>query len=89
MPEFFPGVDVGKVDFNGWNSHSRDRVTQRDTGMGISCGIDDNDIKLPLGLLDPANQLAFQIGLPEINSHLQPAARLRTLASISASVARP
>ena len=90
MPEFLPGVDVRQVDFDGRNADSRDGVPQGDAGVGVGGGVQDDDIELPLGLLNPANQFTLQIGLAELDRCLELAsARARTLASMSAKVVRP
>jgi hypothetical protein len=60
-------VDVRKVHFNGWHARSSDGITKRYACVGISCGVEDNRLKLSLGLLNPSHQFALEIGLSKIN----------------------
>ena len=71
MTEFFPGMDVRKMDLNRWNTDGRNGVTQGDTGMGVISCVDDDDVELALGFLNPADQFAFDIGLPETDFNFQ------------------
>lgn len=60
-------MDVGKMDFDGGDFNGGNRVSKRDAGMGISGGVQNNHVKFALGFLNPSNQLAFLIGLAEVN----------------------
>src|SRR3982074_3387614 len=67
MPETLAGVNIADVHFDGWNFHRDQRVMQRDRGVGIAAGIDDDADSLPgMRLVDEIDQLAFAIGLPAI-----------------------
>lgn len=67
MSEIFPGMDVGEVDFDGGEAHGGDGVTEGDASMGVSGGIDHDDVELFGGLLDPSDEFAFDIALAEID----------------------
>ena len=71
MTEFFSGMDIRKVNLYRGNSHGCDGIPERDARMGISGSIDHNGICLSLGLLEPANQFALHIRLPEVDLHAQ------------------
>ena len=67
MPETLAGVDVADVHFNGRDFHPDQRVMQRDRGVGIAAGIDDDaDHLLDAGLVDEVDQFAFAVRLPTI-----------------------
>src|SRR5438270_2857895 len=55
------------MDCDCGNPNGRDGVPKRDAGVGVSGGVEDDRICVALGRLDPGYQLAFQVGLPEIN----------------------
>ena len=57
------------MNLDGRYPDCRNRIPQRNAGMGVGCGIDDNHIKLSLCLLDPTHQFAFLIGLAKINPY--------------------
>ncbi len=61
MPELFPGMDVRKMNLNGRHPYGGDGITEGDAGMGIGGGIEDDDIELALGFLNPIYQLAFEV----------------------------
>ena len=67
MAEFLAGVDIGDVHFDGRNFHRHQGVMQRDRGVRIAAGIDDDPGGL-LGvrLVDEIDQFAFVIGLPAV-----------------------
>src|SRR5260370_20193129 len=67
MTEFFPGMDVQKVNLNGWQIDRRDGIPECNTGVGIGGGVQDDNIELAPGFLNPIDQLALDIGLPEFN----------------------
>ncbi len=77
------------MDLNGWNSDCCNRIPQRNAGMGIGGRVENNHVEFSLGLLNPIDQFTLQIGLAKVDRYFSSAARLRTLASISAKVARP
>lgn len=71
MPELFSRMDIGEMDFNRRYPYCRNRISQRNTGMGVRCGVNDNHIKLSFCLLNPTDQFTFKIGLSELDPGLQ------------------
>lgn len=71
MTESFSGVDVGKVDLNDREANSADSISQSDAGVGIGRGVENDCVKLALGLLNPTDQLPLHIGLSELDFDLQ------------------
>lgn len=67
MPEFFPRVNVREMNFDGWNLNGGNGVAKRDARVGVGCSVQDDPIKRAFGLLNPAHQLAFNIGLAKFN----------------------
>ncbi len=59
-------MNIREVNLDGRHLGRRNGISQRDAGVGISRRVEDNGIKLSLGLLDPGDQLAFGVGLPEL-----------------------
>ena len=67
MTEILAGVDVADVDFDGRNLHRHQRVVQRDRGVRIAAGVDDDaGGLLGMRLVDEVDQFAFAVGLPAI-----------------------
>src|SRR5256886_7271265 len=65
MTEAFASVNVADVDFDGGNFHRHQRVMQRDRGVRIASGIDDDPRRLlRMRLADEIDQFAFAGGLP-------------------------
>ena len=73
VAEFLALVDVGEVNLHHRNVEKKQRVEDRHRGVGERGGIDDQGVRLGPGLLNPADQFPFVIGLPEGEA---PAARL-------------
>ena len=48
----FPAVHIGQVRFDKRNASALKRVSQGDTGVGITCRIDDNKITLDSKFID-------------------------------------
>ena len=71
MPEFFACMDIGKMNFNCRHTTGDNCISERNTRVGVSGGIDHNHVKLSFRQLNPAHQLTFKVGLPEINFYLQ------------------
>src|SRR5438445_865846 len=67
VPDFFTGMDVGEVDFNGRDADGGNRVPQSNTGVGVGGRIQNNRAKLAFRLLNPIHQFAFQVGLAEVD----------------------
>ena len=78
MPETLAGVDVADVHFDGRDLHPDQCVVQRDRGVGIAAGIDDDaGHLLDAGLVDEVDQLAFAVGLTAIGMQAKLRRRLR------------
>jgi len=71
MPEVFACMNIGKMNFYGGQIHRRDRIAEGYASMGVGGGINDDNCKLSPGVLNPTNQLAFEIGLPEFDGDIQ------------------
>ena len=80
MAEFFARMDVRQVDFNGWEACCRDRVTDRDAGVSVGGGVEEDDVPRAGRLLDPGDQVAFMIGLAELQNVAVPGGCLAELA---------
>jgi hypothetical protein len=68
MTEFLPRMDVGQMDLNRRNPDCCYGIPKGDARMGIGCGVQDDDVELALGFLNPGNQFAFEVGLAELDS---------------------
>jgi hypothetical protein len=67
VTEILAGVNIADVHFDGGDLHRHQRVMQRDRGVRIAGGIDDNPGRLlGMRLVDEIDQFAFAIGLPAI-----------------------
>src|SRR5882724_4282141 len=71
MAKFFAGMDIGQMDFYRWHTHGGDGIPERDAGVGIGGGIQDDHVELALGFLYPSHQLAFEVGLVKLDSDLE------------------
>ena len=67
MAEWLAGIDIGQVNFNGGNVHGLQGIVQGHRGMGVARAVDDDSGSLALRLMNPADQFALGIGLPENN----------------------
>ena len=77
MTEAFASVDVADMHFDCWNLHRLQGVMQRNRGMGIGPGIDDDPGRLAgTGLVDELDQFALAIGLPAIGLQAELRGRL-------------
>ena len=70
MTEWLTGIDIGQVNFNGGNVNGLQRIMERHRRVRVGSAIDDDAGGLALRLVNPADQFAFRVGLPENN--LQP-----------------
>ena len=67
MPEALAGVDIADMHFHSRDFHRDQRVVQRDRGVRIAAGIDDDAGRLlGMRLVDEVDQFAFAVGLPAI-----------------------
>ena len=67
VTETLAGVDVADMHFDRRNLHRDQRVMQRDRGVRIAAGVDDDAGRLlRVRLVDEIDQLALAVGLPAI-----------------------
>ncbi len=67
MTEALAGVNIADVHFDGGNLHRHQSVMQRDRGVRVAPGIDDDPDRLfGMRLVDEIDQFAFAVGLPAI-----------------------
>ncbi len=71
MSEFLPGVDVREMDFDRSHSAAADGVPEGDAGVGVRGCVEDEDVPVLWGLLDPGHEFPFVVGLPEFDDRLQ------------------
>jgi len=68
MAEFFAFVGVGQMDLNNRNGNRFDRIVQRDGGMRVRTRVEQNRLRTHrMRLVQPIDQMAFMVGLAEIN----------------------
>src|SRR3954451_8807379 len=73
MTEILAGVNIADVHLDGGNLHRHQRVMQRDRGVRIAGGIDDDTGRLRgVCLVDEIDQFAFAIGLSAIGFQAEP-----------------
>src|ERR1700681_4517611 len=79
MTEILAGVNIADVHLDGGNFHRHQGIMQRDRGVRIAPGIDDNPGRPPgMRLVDAVNQFAFAVGLPAIGFQAELRGCLRT-----------
>ena len=67
MTEALAGVDVADVHFHRRDFHRDQRIVQRDRGVRIAAGVDDDaGHLLGMRLVDEVDQFAFAVGLAAI-----------------------
>ena len=66
-PKRFPPGYVGNVYFDGGNAHGLDGIKQRDAGVSVGAGIDDDAVGIAIGLLDAVDQGALVVALEKID----------------------
>src|SRR5262249_22828261 len=75
VAEAFARVDVGDVHFDRRHVHAEDRVEDGDGRGGVAGGIDDDAERLfASGLVNPVDDGAFVVRLPELDGDAEPAA---------------
>lgn len=67
MPKAFTRVNVGDVDFDDRHVGGLDRVHNGDRGMRIGARVQDDPLRGGAGLLDPVDQIALVVGLPQLD----------------------
>ena len=67
VPEFLAGVNIGEMNFDGGDADGGDGIPKSDAGMGVGGGVDNEDAEATFGLLDPSDQLSFEVGLSELD----------------------
>jgi hypothetical protein len=63
VAKFFPPVNVTEMYFHGGNIHSRDRVTNSNTGMGIGSWVNQDSIMNSQSSMDGVDQCSFVVRL--------------------------
>ena len=58
-------VHIRQVCFDKRNASALKRVSQGNTGVGITCGINDNEFDLFAGSVNLINQCTFAVGLKD------------------------
>lgn len=77
MPERLAGVNIGKVNLNKGDIYPGERVAYRDARVGVSGGIDNNEIRLLLTcLLDAIDDLSLMVALMTTNGYSRICGRL-------------
>jgi len=72
MPERLPGERVRQVHFNDRDRDCGNRVAQGDGRVGVAAGIeDDRPGAARRGLVQPVDQMAFMVGLAEVEGYAQ------------------
>lgn len=61
MPERLARLGVGEVHLDRGNATGGNRITQRNTGMRVRGGIQDDDVEGAGGLLNPGHQFALVV----------------------------
>src|SRR6266850_4640669 len=67
LPEFFPGMDIRKMNLYRRNPNCADSVAESDACVRIGGSIENERVEFAFGLLNPRDQLPFEVGLPEVN----------------------
>src|SRR5579875_233341 len=76
VPESLAAVNVGQVHLDDRQLGRKQGVENRDRGGGVAGGIDDDAVGVLARLLDPLDELAFLIRLPEIDRETEHRAAL-------------
>ena len=77
MAEGFARMDVGEMHLGDGERRDRaHRVVDGDRGVAVGAGIDDDAGRLLAGLLDPVDEVALMVRLPEIDRKPEPGAGL-------------
>ena len=78
MPETLAGVNVADVHFDRRNLHRDQRIMQRDRGVRIAAGVDDDSGYLfRVSLVNEIDQLALAVGLAALGLHAELRRRFR------------
>src|ERR1700687_4186908 len=68
VPETFTGVDIADVNLARRKLHGKERIEDRDRGGGIARGVDHDARRLVFPrLLNPIDEFALAVGLPEFD----------------------
>lgn len=71
VPEFLPGMNVGKMDLHHRDLHSGNGVSQGNAGVSVRGGVEDHGVKWATRRLEPLHQLALMIGLTKFDDCIQ------------------
>ena len=61
MAKFFAGMDVREMNFNCRHTNRRNGIVYSHASMCVSCSINYNCLKFSFGLLNPSDQITFNI----------------------------
>ena len=61
----FSAVHIGQVCFDKRNASALKRVSQGDTGVGITCRIDNDELDIFASSVNFINQCTFAVGLKD------------------------
>ena len=64
-------VDIRQMHFDRGQPHGSNGIAYGDAGMRIGGRINDNPVVSTSGFLDPDDQIAFVVRLPDIDFHTQ------------------
>ena len=71
MPEALAPEDVGQMHLDDRHVGGLERVVDGDRGMGQRAGVEDDAVGRLARLLDPVDELAFVVGLAEIDRQVE------------------
>ena len=72
MPEFFAFARVRQMHFDNWHNDRLNRIVQCDGRVGIGPGVQQHrPSSHAMRLVQPIDQMAFMVGLAEINIEAQ------------------
>ena len=78
MTEALAGMDVADMDLDRRDFHRDQGIVQRDRGVRVAAGVDDNAGRLlRMGLVDEIDQFALVVGLAAIGLQAELRRRLR------------
>ncbi len=89
MAKALASMNVRKMDLDRRSAAAGDGVAQRDRGVGIGSGVDDDAGSLGSRLLNPVDQMTFMVRLAEVIAAPRASPLSRTSFSMSCSVVLP
>src|ERR1700722_6035496 len=67
MTEFLPRLNIRQMDLDGRNSHRRDGVPDSHARMSETRGVQDDNVRVTLRLLNPVHQFPLDVRLLKVN----------------------